>query len=174
VGQAPEWLVVGRIVAAFGTKGEIRVMPETNFPEARFSTGVRLFVEREAEAFAVEQVRWHKGQALLKLAGIDDRDRAEELHGRYLRVPGEDLASLDEGEYYLFQLVGLAVVSDMGEELGSITEVLQTGANDVYVVPTAKGELLLPATAEVVREVDLAAGRLVAHLLPGLMPGEPS
>jgi 16S rRNA processing protein RimM len=172
VSNAPDWLVVGKIVAAFGTKGELRVMSQTDFPE-RFEAGAKLWIEREERPFTVEHCRWQKGQALLKLTSIDDRDRAEELHGRYLRVPGSELAQLEEGEYYVFQLVGLTAVTDDGRELGSITEVLQTGANDVYVVATPRGELLLPAIKDVVKEVDLASGKLIAHLLPGLMPDEP-
>ena len=167
----PDWLVVGKIVAAFGTKGEIRVMSQTDFPE-RFAAGSRLFVEREPGAFTVQTCRWHKGQPLLKLSGIEDRDRAEAFHGRYLRVPGEALAPLEDGEYYLFQLMGLTVVADDGRELGTIGDILHTGANDVYVVPTPKGELLLPAIKEVVQEVDLSAGRMTVHLLPGLLPGD--
>ncbi|HLY67081.1 MAG TPA: ribosome maturation factor RimM [Chloroflexota bacterium] len=170
--ETPEWLVVGKIVAAFGTKGEIRVMSQTDFPE-RFEPGAKLFVERELEPFAIEHSRWQKGQAVLKLGGVDDRDRAESLHGRYLRVPGEDIAALEEDRYYLFQIMGLKVITDEGQELGQIGDILQTGANDVYVVPTAKGELLLPAIADVVKQVDLPGGRLVVHLLPGLMPGAP-
>jgi 16S rRNA processing protein RimM len=169
--NAPEWLVVGKVLAAFGTKGELRVMSQTDFPQ-RFEPGERLFVEREPEPFTIESCRWHKGQPLLKLGGVDDRDRAEMLHGRYLRVPGEQLAELEEGEYYLFQVLGLTVVTEAGLELGTIGDVLQTGANDVYVVPTPKGELLLPAIKDVVKDVDLKAGRMVVSLLPGLMPGE--
>jgi 16S rRNA processing protein RimM len=167
----PEWLVVGKIVAAFGTKGEIRVLSQTDFPE-RFNAGSTLFIEREELAFTVQSCRWQKGQAVIKLSGIDDRDRAAGLHGRYLRVPGTDLANLEQDQYYLFQIMGLRVVSDDGRELGTVNDILQTGANDVYVVPTPKGELLLPAIKSVIRQVDLAAGRLIVHLLPGLMPGE--
>ncbi|MFI5268372.1 MAG: ribosome maturation factor RimM [Chloroflexota bacterium] len=169
--NAPDWLVVGKIVAAFGTKGELRVMSQTDFPK-RFEAGAEMWVEREERSFTVEHCRWQKGQAVLKLSAVEDRDRAEELRGRYLRVPGSDLADLEEGEYYLFQLMGLTVLTEEGRELGRIKDVLQTGANDVYVVDTPRGELLLPAIEEVIREVDLPSGRLVVHLLPGLMPDE--
>ena len=162
---------MGRIVAAFGTKGELRVLSQTDFP-SRFDPGAKLWIEREPDAFTVEHSRWQKGQAVLKLAELGDRDRAEELCGRWLRVPGSDLAELEEGEYYLFQLIGLSVVADDGRALGAVREVLQTGANDVYVVDTAKGELLLPAIKDVVKNVDLQAGAITVHLLPGLMPGE--
>ena len=103
---------------------------------------------------------------------IDDRDRAEELRGRYLRVPGSALAALDEGEYYLFQLMGLAVVTEEGRDLGPVKDILETGANDVYIVDTPTGELLLPAIPDVIKDVDLSAGRITVHLLPGLVPGE--
>ena len=169
--DAPDWLVVGKIVAAFGTKGEIRVLPQTDFPE-RFAAGQELWIEGEDRPVGVEECRWQKGQPVLKLTSIHDRDRAEDLRGSYLRVPGSRLAELAEGEYYLFQLTGLTVVTDQGQELGPVKEVLQTGANDVYIVDTNRGELLLPATAEVIKQVDLEAGRLTVHLLPGLMPGE--
>src|SRR5690348_9849226 len=99
----PEWLVVGKIVAAFGTKGDVRILPQTDFPETRFRQGGQLFVERAADAFRIEHVRWQKGQPILKLAGVDDRDQAEDLRGRFVRVPGADLAPLEEDEYYLFQ-----------------------------------------------------------------------
>ena len=169
--SAPDWLVVGKIVAAFGTKGEVRVMSQTDFPR-RFDPGAELWVERDERRFIVEHCRWQKGQAVLKLSAVGDRDQAEELRGRYLRVPGSDLAELEEGEYYLFQLMGLRASTEDGRELGRIKDVLQTGANDVYIVDTPAGELLLPAIKDVVKSVDLAAGRMVVHLLPGLLAGE--
>jgi 16S rRNA processing protein RimM len=165
--------VIGKVVAAFGTKGDVRVMPQTDFPETRFAAGARVFAERMPDGFEIEQVRWMKGQPVLKLAGVDDRDQAEELRGRYLRVPGEDLAPLEDGEYYLFQIVGLMVETEEGRRLGTVSEVLQTGANDVYLVPMPSGgELLVPAIPDVVQEVDLAAGRLRIRLMPGMLPGE--
>lgn len=169
--QAPEWLVVGKIVAMFGTRGEVRVLPQTDFPE-RFSPGARLFLERREEPIEVEHVRWQKGQAVLKLRGIDDRTMAEALRGRYVRVPGSELASLGEQEYYEFQIVGLQAVTEEGRDLGRVAEVLRTGANDVYVVQGPAGEVLLPATREVIRQVDVPGGRLVVHPLPGLLPEE--
>ncbi len=146
-------------------------MPQTDFPE-RFEVGAELWIEHEGGPFKVERVRWQKGQPVLKLSAVDDRDHAESLRGRYLRVPGSHLAELEEGEFYLFQLMGLEVVTDGGRQLGRLKDVLQTGANDVYVVDSPAGELLLPAIADVIRDVDLTAGRITVHLLPGLMPGE--
>ena len=146
-------------------------MSQTDFP-GRFEAGSELWIEREDASFTVERSRWQKGQAVLKLSAVDDRERADALRGRYLRVPGSHLAELEEGEYYLFQLMGLTAVTEEGRELGQVKDVLQTGANDVYVVDTPQGELLLPAIRDVIKQVDLGAGRLVVHLLPGLMPAE--
>ncbi len=146
-------------------------MPQTDFPE-RFDVGSELWIEREADPVKIEHCRWQKGRPVLKLMSIDDRDRAEELRGRYLRVPGSALAALEEGEYYLFQLMGLAVVTEEGRDLGPIKDILQTGANDVYIVDTPTGELLLPAIPDVIKDVDLNSGRITVHLLPGLVPGE--
>ncbi|MGH2363430.1 MAG: ribosome maturation factor RimM [Chloroflexota bacterium] len=164
---APRWLVVGRIVAAFGTHGEVRLMPQTSFPD-RFAPGRTLFVEGKEAAFPITASRRQKGQLVLKLQGVDDRETALELAGRHAQVPGDDLAPLAEGEFYLFQLTGLRVESDDGRTLGRLTEVLQTGANDVYVVKGEGPEVLLPATPEVIRDVNLEAGVMTVHLLPGL------
>jgi 16S rRNA processing protein RimM len=122
------------------------------------------------ERRTIESARWQKGMAYLRLSGIDDREAAAELGGRLLSIPESELEPLPEGQYYRFQLIGLSVVSRDGEELGRVTEVLSTGANDVYVVRGERGELLLPATDEVVREIDLETGRMLIDVLPGLLP----
>ncbi|MDE3074639.1 MAG: 16S rRNA processing protein RimM [Chloroflexota bacterium] len=166
--SAPRWLTVGRIVAAFGTRGEVRVLPETDFPQ-RFAPGSRLFVEGDDRGLQVQSSRRQRGQYVLKLEGIDDRSRADDVAGRWLRVPGNDLAPLAEGEYYLFQVLGLAVRTEQGQAIGSVTDILPTGANDVYVVKGDRGEVLLPAIPDVIRQVDLAAGTMTVHLLPGLL-----
>jgi len=106
---------------------------------------------------------------LLKLGGCDDRNAAEGLRGLLVQVPVDDAVPLEEGEYYHFQIVGLRVETDAGELLGRVVEVLETGANDVYVVRGPRGEVLLPAVESVVDVLDPAAGRMVVHLLPGML-----
>jgi 16S rRNA processing protein RimM len=106
---------------------------------------------------------------ILHLAGVEDRTGAEALAGCLLEVPRAEAPPLPQGQYYIYQVIGLEVVSDDGQELGRIVEVLQPGANDVYVVHGAKGEILLPGIEHVVRQVDLAAGRMTVHVLPGLI-----
>jgi len=118
--------------------------------------------------YPVEKVRLHRGRLLLKLGGCDDRNGADELRGMLVQIPIEEAVPLEEGEYYHFQLLGVRVETEDGEWLGQVVKVLETGANDVYVVRGSRGEMLLPAVDELVLELDLDSKRMVVHLLPGM------
>jgi 16S rRNA processing protein RimM len=120
------------------------------------------------QRYRVERLRQVRRGVLLKLEGCEDRNMAEELRGMFVQIPREDAVPLEAGEYYLYQLIGIDVETDRAEKLGRIVEVIDTGANDVYVVQGPSGELLLPAIEEVVQDIDLEAGRLVVRLPPGL------
>lgn len=107
--------------------------------------------------------------ALLRLEGLYSADAVAKMAGQWLIAPEDPAPDLPPGEYYHYQLVGLAVVTDEGEHLGNLQEVLVTGSNDVYVVTSDTGsEILLPAIAQVIREVDLASQRVLVHLIDGL------
>jgi len=106
---------------------------------------------------------------LLTLVGVDDRDAAEALRGQWIYVAIEDALPLGEGEYYHFQIVGLQVITAEGEALGRITEILPTGANDVYVIQGPRGEILVPALEGVILNVDLPNGRMIVRLPEGLL-----
>lgn len=157
---------VGQALAAWGVGGGVKVEVLTDFPD-RFRPGARVYVGGVARE--VEEATWHQGYVLLKLRGIDGREAAEALRGLYLEIPVSEVRPLPEGTYYGFQIVGLEVVTAAGEALGRVVDVLGTGANDVYVVHGPRGEVLLPAIAEVVREIDVAGGQMVVELPPGLM-----
>jgi 16S rRNA processing protein RimM len=165
----PRFLIIGRVERPHGVRGEVRVAPYTDDPE-RFTWLKTVYVgEKAMRPVAVEAARFHQGIVLLKLAGYDDRDAAETLRQEWLHVPEEEGIPLEEGEFYLYHLIGLHVYTDEGEQLGELTEVLETKANLVYVVNGPRGEILLPETEEVVQEIDLDAGRMTVHLLPGLL-----
>lgn len=117
----------------------------------------------------VEGVRFHQGYALLKLGQYETRGDVEALRGAWLMVPGEEALPLEEGEHYHYQLEGLEVYTDQDVYLGRLAEILETGANEVFVVKGPRGEVLLPNIAEVVQEVDVAEGRMIVHLLEGLL-----
>ncbi len=162
-------LRIGTITRPHGLHGEVRVLPDTDFPD-RFLTLRRVLVAGpEGEVpYEVESVRPHGRFFLVKLRGIKTREAAEALRGREVRIPREEAAPLPEGTYYVSDILGLEVQTVEGEVLGRVRDVLRTGANDVYVV-AGKREILLPAIEDVIEEVDLKAGRIVVRLLPGLV-----
>ncbi len=165
----PRYLAIGRIVRPHGIQGEVRMDIFTDYPE-RVAELPAVYVGPNRERYEVKRARLHKERLLLHLDGVDGRDAAEMLRGLLVEVNLEDAVPLEMDEYYEFQLVGLQVETVDGTELGELIEILDTsGANDVYVVHGFYGEMLLPATEEVIREVDLEAGVMRVHLLPGLV-----
>jgi 16S rRNA processing protein RimM len=116
----------------------------------------------------VERARLHQGVIILKLEGCDTRNQAEALRNQWLQVRLEEALTLDEGEFFYYQLIGLQVETVDGEVLGELDEILQTGANDVFVVRGPGGELLLPDIPEVILEIDPEAGRMVVRIPAGL------
>jgi 16S rRNA processing protein RimM len=142
----------------------------TEFPE-RFETTEWVYLGNEFEAipYRLESYRWHKDNVLLTLAGVADRTQAEALRGQLVQVPLNEAVALPEGSYYLYQLIGLQVKTVEGEFLGTITSVMETGANDVYVVQNEGRELLLPAIPDVIKTIDLPNGLMVVQVMEGLI-----
>ena len=163
----PGYVAVGLIVAPWGRAGDLKVQSLTDFPE-RFAPGRRLYID--GEPYTIERCRWRRGHAYLKVSGIDSIVAAEALRQRLLEVPESELMPLAEGEYYHFQLLGLEVRSTEGEALGTVTEVISTGSNDVFLVRGPLGELLIPALEDVVKGIDLEAGCMEVELVEGLRP----
>jgi 16S rRNA processing protein RimM len=157
-------VTVGRVVSAHGIRGELKVESLTDFPE-RFRAGSRLWLEGVPRI--IERSRQQGKMLIIKLDAIDSRTHAEALRGKQLMVP-EAQAIEDESVYYLHDIVGLQVVEDSGEALGEVVDVLATGSNDVYVVRGRRGEVLLPALDDVIKEVDLSARRMLVALPEGL------
>jgi 16S rRNA processing protein RimM len=143
------------------------VEPLTDFPD-RFAPGETVWVR--GRPFIVEDVRQHHKDLLLKLEGIDTPEDGEDLRDCLLEVPESELRPLAEGEFYRFQVVGLRVYDGEGNAIGKVTEVLPTGGNDVYVVRGPQGDVLVPAIDDVVREIDVAGGRMVVELMEGMLP----
>jgi len=169
----PRYLVVGCVLRPHGVRGELRVEVITGHPE-RLGQHAHFYLAHpdspeQAQRYSVEEIRGHKEIVLLKLEGCDDRNEAEVLRDMLVQVPAEEAVPLEEGEYYHFQIVGVRVETEDGEWLGQVAEVLETGANDVYLVRGPRGEILLPAIVDVVLELDLEARRMVVRLLPGML-----
>lgn len=149
---------VGQVIGAYGTEGAVKVIPLTDFDD-RFSTGSALLLEG-----CERQVEWSRaGQPglVVKLKGIENRTIAELHRGRYLEVPEDSARALDDGHYYHHQVVGLVVQTGSGQPLGTIAEVLERPANDVWVSREGTVEHLIPATRDAVLEVNLVEKRVV-------------
>lgn len=149
---------VGQVTGAFGLAGAVKVIPLTDFDD-RFGRGSKLLLDG-----AKREVEWSKaGQPglVVKLRGIDSRTVAELFRGRYLEVPDEEARPLEEGRFYHREVVGLAAVTESGESLGTVAEVLERPANDVWVSRDGIVEHLIPATRDAIRNVDVAGGRVV-------------
>lgn len=164
------YLAIGRIIRAHGLRGEVSVAVLTEFPE-RFETTEWVYLGNEFEAapYRLVSYRWHRRNILLTLAEVNNRTQAEALQGQFVQVPLDQAVSLPEGVYYLYQLIGLQVKTTEGQSLGVITEVMETGANDVYVVKHDDRELLLPAIPDVIKSVDIANGLMIVQLIEGLI-----
>ena len=164
----PHFLIIGKILKPHGVRGEMRVMPHTDLPE-RFTWLESVYVgQKKPKRIEVESVRFHKNLILLKLVGYDSRESIDSLRNQWLQVPESEAIPLEEGEYFLYQLEGLSVKTDEGEVLGTIKQVIQTGANNVFVVNGSHGELLIPDIEEVVLDIDFDAELMVVHVIDGL------
>ncbi len=157
-------------------RGELRVEIFTDYPERLVQHAYFYLAAPDSpdivRRYSVEGLRFHGKALLLKLDGCDDRNAADELRAMLVQIPVEEAVPLEEGEYFLFQLIGVRVETESGEQLGQIVEVIETGANDVYVVRGPRGEVLLPAVDDVVLELDMESKRMIVHLLPGLLAGD--
>ena len=162
-----QYIAIGRFLASWGTHGEIKVEVLTDFPQ-RFSPQRDVWVNHKT--MTIEGCRWHRGKAILKLVGIDNVESAEKLRGQFLEIPQSQINPLAENEYYQFQILGLDVWTADNEFLGKIERIISTGSNDVYVVSTEDGEVLIPSIEDVVKSVDLDAGRMTVEAIEGLLP----
>ena len=161
---------VGAILDTHGLKGEVKVFPTTDDPK-RFQQLKEVIVESKTAKVTLEVsgVRYFKNLVILKFKGIDSINDVEKYKKANLFVTRENAVELGEDEYFIADLIGLKAYTQEDELLGTVTDVLATGANDVYVIQDAeKKELLVPAIHECVISIDIAAGKMVLHLLPGM------
>lgn len=157
-----QMIVVGKIVAPHGVRGDVRVIPLTDFPE-RFNELKSVFLDNRS--LTLESVKQHNQLLIIKFAGLNDRDAIEPLRGKLLKIARKDAVALPEGEYYTFDIIGLEVYDDSGRHIGKITEVLKTGSNDVYVaIREDKRQVLIPALKKVVTKIDITAGQMTVKL----------
>jgi len=152
---------VGRIVGTHGLRGEVKVLPLTDFPErlGEYRHVTLRWPDGKEEPHEITASRAHKNVVLVKLKGLQDINQVERLRDAELWVPAEELAPLPEGHFYVHEILGMRVVTTSGEEIGRVTEVIRGPANDVY----AAGGLLIPATRDAVEQIDPEARVIVVR-----------
>jgi 16S rRNA processing protein RimM len=164
------YLVIGKLRRPHGVHGELLMAVITDFPE-RIKAGIPVFVGPDHQERIIRTVRPNAGTMLVAFEGFNNLEEVGVLRNLYLYVRAEDRPPLPPGEYYHHQLIGLPVVTDEGQRLGVLAEILENAANDVYVVRPEQGpEILLPAIDSVILDIDLQQGEIRVHLLVGLLP----
>ena len=161
---------VGVISSMHGVHGEVKVFPTTDDVK-RFKSLKRAVIDTGAGLLPVEisQVRFFKNLAILKFKDLDSINDVEPYRKRDLLVKREDAVPLGPDEHFIADLIGLSVVTDAGEEFGTVRDILQTGANDVYVIEGSNKEYLFPAIRECIKNVDLDAKIMTVHIMDGLL-----
>lgn len=166
-----EYFEIGQIVNTSGLKGVIKVKPFTD-DIAKFNNFKTIYIsiKKELKEFKIEQVRFSKNMVFLKLEGIDTIEEAENYRNLYLKIKRDKDEELEEGSYYIVDIIGCKVYTDEQKELGKVDDVFSTGSNDVYVVKDEEGkQILLPAIKEVIKNIDIENKTITVHLLEGLL-----
>jgi 16S rRNA processing protein RimM len=159
------------VLSAHGIRGELKCRIITDFPTKRFKRGNTVLIK--GAEHRVQSARIQGDTVLLKLEDVADRTAAEPFQGAEVELDTAQAGSLPKGQYYWHQVIGLQVEhATTGEVLGTVKDILETGANDVYIVTPTKGggEILVPAIKDVVKRIDPDNGRMLIEPLPGLLP----
>lgn len=166
-----KYLEIGQIVNTFGIKGMVKVKPFTDEVK-RFGKLEKVYIENKKgkKEYQIEEVKYHKDMVLIKFKGIENPEDANLLRESYLVVDRETQEPLEEGTFYIVDMIGLEVYTDEGELLGNLEDIFNTGSNDIYVVKNELGkQILLPAIADVIKDIDMENKKIIVHLIPGLI-----
>ena len=164
--SSPDRNAVARVLGVWGRIGHVKIESLSDIPN-RFVSGARFFIRQRA--YICEGSRQQGKMLIIKLEGVNNRDDAAELQGSILETPSSESPELPEGIFYHYQIVGLEVRTADSLSLGKVTDIISTGSNDVYVVQTSDGEVLIPATPDVVTKVDLETGIITIEPITGLL-----
>ena len=164
-------LETGQIVNTFGIKGFVKVNPWVN-DVTRFDDLKKVYIKirKELKTLEIEEVKYHKNQVLLKFKGVETVEQAEMLRNAILEIDRKDAIPLEEGEYFIADLLESEVYTDEGEKLGILEDIFNTGSNDIYVVKNELGKsILLPRIKDVFKEIDVENKKIIVHLIDGLI-----
>ena len=164
-------LEIGQIVNTFGIKGIVKAKPFTDDIK-RFDNLKTVYIEKNntKKEYEIEEVKYHKDMVLIKFKGVDTVEQAELLRNAYLTISRDSVEKLEEGRYYIVDMLGLEVYTDEQVLLGTLDDIFNTGSNDIYVVKDKQGkQILLPAIQDVIKQIDMENRKMIVHLLPGLV-----
>ena len=165
----PVYLAIGHLRRPHGVHGEMVMEVHTDFPE-RIKTGMKVFVGESHEAMVIDAARFHNEGLIVKFQGVETPEDVGRYRNLWVYVASADRPPLPNGQYYFHELIGLQVVDEKDESIGVLTEIMETGANNVYVVTRADGsEVLLPAIPSVILDVEMGRRLMRVHLLDGLL-----
>lgn len=166
-----EKLEVGQIVNTFGIKGFVKIYPFVNDIN-RFDDLKKIYVKtkNQENELEIEEVKYQKNMVLIKFKGIETPEEANKLRNAYVLIDRKDAISLEEGEFFIVDLLGLSVFLDTGEKIGVLEDIYNTGSSDIYVVKNELGkQYLLPYIDEVIKKIDLENSKIIVHLIEGLI-----
>ena len=166
-----KYLEIGQIVNTFGIKGMVKVKPFTD-DITRFDRLKKVYIENRTrkKEYEIEEIKYHKDMVLIKFKGIENPEQANLLRDMYLLVDREEEQPLEEGTYYIVDMIGLDVYTEEGELLGKLEDIFNTGSNDIYVVKDELGkQILLPAISDVIKQIDMENRKMIVHLISGLI-----
>jgi 16S rRNA processing protein RimM len=164
-GKQTDYVTIGEVLGAWGLKGAFRVRPLTDFPE-RFEPGATVFIQGVPNV--IQSSNWQKDGVIVTLPGVDNPEAAAGLRQKTLDIPATELRELPDGQYYQFDIIGMEVFTTDGIRLGKVTDILNCG-NDVYVVKGEAKEILIPATKDVIKNIDLKNKRITIEPIEGLL-----
>lgn len=164
----PEFVAIGEIAKPYGTRGEVKVNPLTDWPQ-RFSDLKGVYLNCKFFQLDNSRTRIKEKFVYIKLEGIDSRSQAEEIRGAVIEIPRSLAVKLPRNSYYIFQIIGLSVYLEEEEYLGKVIEVIKTGSNDVYEVEGEKGTFLIPAIKDVIKEINIDNKKIIIKPIPGLL-----
>ncbi len=168
-----KYLEIGQIVNTFGIKGMVKVKPFTENTKKRFDNLKNVYIKtkKEQKQYEVEEIKYHKEMVLVKFKGIENIEEAEKLRNSYLVIDRNEEEPLEEGTYYIVDMIGLEVYTDEGEKLGILDDVFKSNMScDMYIVKNELGKTItLPAIEEVIKDIDMKKRKITVHLIPGLI-----
>lgn len=166
-----DYFEIGQIVNTFGIKGMVKIKPFTENLE-QFEELERIYIKnkKSKKEYKIQEVKYHKQMVIIKFEGVENPEEADLLRGSYVLINRKDAKPLEEGTYYIVDLLGLEVYTDENILLGKVEDIYNTGSKDIYVVKDNLGkQVLLPGIEDVIKKVDLENKKIIVHIIPGLM-----